>query len=393
MPEALSSYIARTALRLPPIAELSLAPDALSAIGAIVGESRIVAIGESFHHTHEQLVLRDHIVRHLVSQRGFNVILLEVITPGANPVDAYVAGGAGDARNALIEAGARMWRNEETASLVSWLRQHNKARPQHQVAVLGLDVLAIGRVMRASLEQLPPTSRQHIEALSYAFDVDGRSDQTAYNKLSEEDREALHRTFSGALTPHTETVLVICDALEMLKAGASGWAEGFVHRDRAMAGCASRFIDSAPENAKFIILSHNTHIAALAPTTPPTHPPMGARLRERYGADYFALGTTYGLAEFDPPIYGIAKHISGAGSADQHLAALNYVTAVLDLRGANSDEMLRLSGVGIGPLPFTEYPSLTAFDALAFVDRITNAHQLVETELSLDASAVDATRK
>lgn len=371
----------------------------MPALSDLVADARIVAIGESFHHTHEQLVLREHLVRHLVSQLASNVLLLEVVTPGPNPLEAFVRGGPGDAESALISAGARMWRNQETASLLRWLRSHNEAGSAPPVSVQGLDVLAIGPVMRAVLTHARPAEAQQLEALSYGFDVDGRSDQAAYNQLGERERRMLHRVFDEAAVAPPETgaaheaALVVRDALEMLNAGADGWTEGFALRDRAMANAAIRFIDRASPDAKIIILSHNTHIAAIASSTAPTHPPMGAFLRERYGNAYFALGTAFGRAKFEPPIYGVGDFSGVPETADQDISALGYKAALVDLRHTDQGRALRLQGVGIGPLPYTEYPSLDAFDALAYVDALTNARQLVDTELSLDAKAVDATRR
>lgn len=364
----------------------------------MVGDARIVAIGESFHHTHEQLVLREHIVRYLVTALGFNTIVLEVVTPGPNPINDFVQTGASDAESALIAAGARMWRNRETAALVRWLRQHNESGGN--VAVHGMDVLAIGPVMRATLQVVRPPEAERLEALSRGFDIDGRSDQASYNELGADDRDTMHRVFADALNalpqdpPLTrEQATVVLDALAMLKAGSHGWIDGFALRDRAMASAACRLIDRSPPRDKFIVLSHNTHIAALASTTEPSHPPMGAFLRERYRDAYFALGLAFGSAKFDPPIYGIETFAGEPSCIDQQFAALGAPTALIDLRPVAIEEPLRLQGVGIGPLPYTEYPSTKAFDALAYVDVLTNARQLVDTELSLDPKAVDATRR
>jgi erythromycin esterase len=393
----LSHAFARTAIKLPLLTAMT--DDALAPLSDMVADARVVAIGESFHHTHEQLVLRDRLVRHLVTALRFNTILLEVVTPGPNAIDAFVQGAAGDAESALIAAGARMWRNQETAALLRWLRQHNEKRDAH-VTVHGMDVLAIGSAMRAVLETVQSSERDLLEALSVGFDTDGRSDQAAYNQLSASGRDTLHRVFAGALTAlppaadlAREQAIVVLDALEMLKAGAQGWTEGFALRDRAMANAARRLMDRSRPSDKFIVLSHNTHIAAQASTTEPSHPPMGAFLRELYGDAYFALGSAFGQAAFDPPIYGIETFPGEPSCIDQQFATLGAPAALIDLRPVALERPLRLQGVGIGPLPYTEYPSLKAFDALAFVDVLTNARQLVDTELSLDAKAVDATHR
>lgn len=398
MTDALSSYVARNALRLPPSAALT--PAALSALSAMVGQARIVAIGESFHHTHEQLVLRDQFVRHLIAHLSFNVILLEVITPGANPIDAFVRDGIGNAESALVAAGARMWRNHETSALINWVRERNLDRLEAPVSVHGLDVLAIGPLMRAVLERVSAADRPRLNALTHGFDIDGRADQTAYNQLSTGDRDALHGVFAeaqAALTderdPAREQTLVVLDALDMLKAGANGWTEGFALRDRAMASAATRLIERSDPSDKFIILSHNSHIAAQASTTTPSHAPMGAFLREKYGAAYFALGLTFGSAAFDPPIYGVSTFTGETDCVDRYLAALDSPNALVDLRNADQEQAIRLAGIGVGPTPYSEYPTLDAFDALAYAETLTNARQLIDTELSLDAKAVDATRR
>lgn len=410
MPEALPNYLARAAVSLPPLAELEHS-GALSALTDMVGAARIVALGESFHHTHEQLVLREHFVRHLVSHCGFNTLILEVVTPGPNAIDSYVRAGVGSAESALIAAGARMWRNQETSALINWLREHNRASPTAPVSIHGLDVMAIGPAMRNVLAHTHSIGSQHIEKLSRGFDIDGRADQTAYNQLHANDRTLLERTFDAALTALStqesrfrdslgdatfeatrEQATIVRDALEMLRVGADGWLKGFALRDAAMASATWRLIDRVDADAKFIILSHNTHIATEAALTEPSHPPMGSFLRARYGADYVAIGLAFGGAHFDPPIYGIADFAGEPGTADHALSALNHPVAFVDLRGADQDQALRLQGVGVGPLPYSEFPRLSAFDALAYVDVLTNARQLVDTELTMDANAVDATR-
>ncbi len=395
--ETLSRYIARTTIELPSLAALEKAPDALAPLADMVGDARVVALGESFHHTHEQLSLRALLVRYLVQQCEFNAILLEAVTPGPNPIAAFVRGGAGDAESALIAAGARMWRNQATAALMQWVRAHNEATKNAPVSVHGLDVMAIGPLMRAVIAHASATDTQRITAWSYGFDGDGRSDQASYNRLNADERAALHKAFDEARpalpegdTMH-EAARVVADALDMLRAGARGWIEGFALRDRAMARAAIRFIERAGD--KVIILSHNTHIAKLAPSTAPTHPPMGAFLSERYGDNYFALGAAFGRATFDPPIYGVADFAGESHTADRSIAARGYRAAFVDLRRASKAQPLRLAGVGVGPLPYTEYPALSAFDALAYVDVLTNARQLIDTELSFDAKAVDATRR
>ncbi|MBX3510146.1 MAG: erythromycin esterase family protein [Hyphomonadaceae bacterium] len=398
MAEPLGRYIARQTRPLPPLAELPAAPEALAPLAQMIAGAQIMALGESFHHTHEQLALRDQIVRYLVAQHGFNLILLEVITPGPNPIDTFVQGGDGSAEEALIEAGARMWRNRETAALIHWLRAHNAQVQGGAVSVRGIDVMAIGPLMRAVAGHSRTDDGARIAALSAGFNIDGRADQAAYNKLDATDRALLKRFFAEAhitlveRAELAEQARAVLRALEMLEAGTQGWLAGFALRDEAMAEAAMHAVNAAGVDAKAIILSHNTHIAAMAPITEPSHAPMGWSLRQRYGSAYFALGMAFGRAQFDPPIYGVSAFPGEAGTADHHIAELGHGAAWVDLRSADPKQILRMQGVGVGPHAYTEYHNLSAFDALVYVDTLTNAQQLVETELTMDVKAVDATR-
>lgn len=412
MTGSLTRYIAGAAHPLPALAELARAPESLTALSDMIGSARIVAIGESFHHTHEQLALREIFVRHLVSQLGFTTIVLEVITPGPNPIDVFVRTGVGDAESALIDAGARMWRNRETASLMAWISRRNCENATPRVSVQGMDVLAIGPLMRAVSPMARAADTQRITELSWGFDIDGRSDQIAYNRLPGDDRALLHRAFEDVFaalsgdarrfkdalgeTGHetmVEQARVILDALEMLRAGAGTWTDGFALRDAAMANAVSRLVERSNKNAKFVILSHNMHVATQSSLTQPSHAPMGEHLRRGYGDAYFVFGLTFGEAHFDPPIYGVGDFPGEPSCVDQQIAALGSPCALIDLRKAEQNQSLRLQGVGLGPSPYSEYPSLNALDALAYVETLTNARQLVDTELTMNAAAVDATRR
>ena len=78
-----------------------------------------------------------------------------------------------------------------------------------------------------------------------------------------------------------------------------------------------------------------------------------------------------------------------AETLDHAIAARGHPVSLVDLRKARHGAPLRLNGVGSGQIV---YPSSAAFDAMIFLDCLTNAEQLVETELTMDIAAIDATR-
>jgi erythromycin esterase-like protein len=110
-------------------------------------DARFVLLGEQSHGTHEFYRERARITRGLIEEHGFTALVLEADWPSAERVNAYVLGESEDrtAREALAAGFLRfprwMWRNEEFATFVEWIREFNSGRaPPEQVHVYGMDL-------------------------------------------------------------------------------------------------------------------------------------------------------------------------------------------------------------------------------------------------------------
>jgi hypothetical protein len=101
---------------------------------------------------------------------------------------------------------------------------------------------------------------------------------------------------------------------------------------------------------------------------------MGSYLRSWYGSDYCAVGTAYGKARFDPPIYGVATEpADDHGSFDRELAAAFSEPTVVDLHRWPADRprrSLRSAGEEV------VYDLPQAFDLLGYVPGLSNAREL-----------------
>jgi len=98
----------------------------------LVGDARIVLIGESSHGTHEFYRERSRITQKLIREKGFTTVAVEADWPDAYRVNRYVRGHGRDrdAEQALQDFKrfpSWMWRNTDVVSFVEWLRTHNSA--------------------------------------------------------------------------------------------------------------------------------------------------------------------------------------------------------------------------------------------------------------------------
>ena len=100
------------------------------ALLALIGDARIVLLGEASHGTHEFYRERARITKRLIAEHGFTALAIEGDWPDAYRVNRYIHGAREDRDAEEALRGFRrfptwMWRNADVLDLVGWLRAHN----------------------------------------------------------------------------------------------------------------------------------------------------------------------------------------------------------------------------------------------------------------------------
>ena len=100
------------------------------ALLALIGDARIVLLGEASHGTHEFYRERARITKRLIAEHGFTALAIEGDWPDAYRVNRYIHGAREDRDAEEALRGFRrfptwMWRNADVLDLVGWLRTHN----------------------------------------------------------------------------------------------------------------------------------------------------------------------------------------------------------------------------------------------------------------------------
>lgn len=113
----------------------------LRALSAMVGDAKVVGLGEATHGSHEFFAMKERVFRHLVEERGFTTFALEMSWSAGVRIDEYLQGGDGDPRRIAKETLAGSpWDREEFISLIGWMREHNRRHPDHRVHFMGDDL-------------------------------------------------------------------------------------------------------------------------------------------------------------------------------------------------------------------------------------------------------------
>ena len=106
---------------------LSLPHTDLEFLRDLVGDARIVALGENTHGTRDFFETKARILRFLVEEMGFDTFAIEATWPEALRLDHYVRTGEGDSAALLSGLYFWTWRTESVLEMIEWMRDHNEA--------------------------------------------------------------------------------------------------------------------------------------------------------------------------------------------------------------------------------------------------------------------------
>lgn len=287
--------------------------DDLAPLVAAFGDARLIGVGEATHGTAEYFRFKHRLFRRLVERHGVTVLAMEANVIDAEAVDAYVRGGAGSVDDALRHL-FLVWQTAEIRELLLWMRSYN-ADPRHRrkLRFHGYDVQdAVGPLarMRAYLGHAAPDAVSLLEPLSALVPPPGQrvaAPLTADSALQTREatarlvalfdtraKQLRARSSARAYAQHRHYAHIIAQTQSRMAAADPG--EQFAARDRGMAENIAWLRDQAGPHDRIMVWAHNGHISL--DSTGLLGRNMGSLLRERFGADYVAVGFLLGEGQY-----------------------------------------------------------------------------------------------
>ena len=141
-PASVRDWIARHAIRLA-TPEAGHGFDDMQPLKQVVGNARIVALGEATHGTREFFQLKHRMVEFLASQMGFTIFAIEANMPEAYKLNEYVLHGTGDPVALIKGMYFWTWDTQEVLAMVKWMREFN-ASGKGQIQFTGFDMQTPG---------------------------------------------------------------------------------------------------------------------------------------------------------------------------------------------------------------------------------------------------------
>ncbi|MGO9553047.1 erythromycin esterase family protein [Mycobacterium sp.] len=304
-------------------------------LSELIGDARIVLIGESSHGTHEFYQARAEITKWLIEEKGFCAVAAEADWPDAYRVNRYVRGlgedtTAEEALRGFERFPSWMWRNNVVHDFVDWLRADNRrCESQHRrrAGFYGLDLYSLHRSMHevvTYLDKIDPAAAGRARARYACFDHASADDGQAYgfraafgaglscekeaiDQLVDIQRNALVYARRDGLLAEDElfyaeqNAQVVRDAEYYYRAMFSGRVTSWNLRDQHMADTLQallahldRYPDATP--ARIVVWAHNSHVgdARATEVSSDGQLTLGQLVRERYRDDCRLIGfSTY----------------------------------------------------------------------------------------------------
>jgi erythromycin esterase len=360
----------------------------------VIGDARIVSLGEGTHGTREFFQMKHRLTEFLAAEMGFTLFAIEANMPEAYRINEYVLTGKGDPKALLHGLYFWMWDTREVLDMILWMRRFNESG-RGRVQFLGFDMqfgeLAMSNT-RAFVEAHDPDYAKELEAAYRDLDEYwGTPDLVRAAQALPAEEQAARARGAWRVVEHLEAsrgayrktadadqieraiqdVRIAAQSAELMSRGAG-------YRDECMAENVAWILDRAPKGSKLVLWAHNEHVARQPGW-------LGAHLAERYGDDQLVVGFASHSGRFTAIqpglglVAGNALTPSAPGSLEWRLHETGLPRAVLDLRRASRDapesSWLRrphdLRAIGTVTLDRQFFPSVVpdAYDVLIYFDQ------------------------
>ncbi|CAL9650395.1 putative protein (plasmid) [Streptomyces sp. enrichment culture] len=337
----------------------------LRPFGRMVGDARVVGLGEATHNSHEFFTVKHRVFRYLVEEKGFRAFALEAPWSTGLRLDAYLLRGEGDLKQIMDEefqGTYHWWNNAEYRDLLQWMRAYNVKHPKDPVRFVGDDAGFAGaelydKVGAYAAEARPDLAPRLTELYrGLRPTTDATTYVNAYlSKPITERKELAERTGravdllkqrpgTGAdADAHAWAVQHATAIHQMTTLHAFDWddpgqiGDAMLYRDRTMAENVAWWQQRT--GLKTALAAHNGHIALRSYVPGPYPKVQGEFLREQLGAGYLSVGLTFDRGSFNAfDQDGAARRFTvgpaAPGTAEHTLDRVRFRDFVVDLRNA-----------------------------------------------------------
>lgn len=261
--------------------------DDLKSLKILIGDARIVALGECTHGSSEIFSMKHRLLELLVKEKGFTIFSIEANMPEAYALNDYIIDGKGDPKKLLAGMYFWTWNTQEVLDMIEWMKKYNETA-KDKIQFTGFDM----QFWKVSSKIVRDFCLQNsITVIDKLNDYDSIAATNSYNLKNN------NKTTSPKLMGLATQIINGISATTNIKVNSSfAWCKQnavilwqyaasnskYQFRDESMA-LNIKWIAEQNPGSKLVIWAHNGHVNNKRFW-------MGKYLNNYFGSAYFTIG-------------------------------------------------------------------------------------------------------
>ena len=351
----------------------------------LIGNSKVVALGETTHGSSEIFKMKHRIIKYLTENDGFNIFSIEANLPESYKLNDYIIEGKGNPTDLIKGMYFWTWRTQEVLNMIEWMRNHNKS--DDKIYFTGFDMQFYFGAIQELGEAFKINSVIQDEIAELKTTLEELNNERKNNPqavISQENRKKIDnqllrlRDFISKSDYPVSRKSWLSQNIKIIEQSLD-----IASRDKYMAENLL-WIKSQNPDSKIIAWAHNGHIKG-------TGYSMGRYLSDSLKNDYLTIGFTFHKGNYtavgDNGLTNYQAQESYPGTYEYFFNAINEPIFIMDLREIKKQnsvyskwllEQLLFRSVGAMKMDNEFYETdLTAdFDLIIFINESTNSRLL-----------------
>jgi erythromycin esterase-like protein len=324
----------------------------LSPLWDMIGDARIIGLGEEVHTSGGFYAAKHRLIRALVEEHGVRVFAMETPRTRAESLETYLQEGPCDADPALVlRAIFSVFSDDNTAALMRWLCERNQAYPDDRVHFFGFDMQQPDDDRAILVDFLRDYAPAEFPALSAAWAP--CSQRHSDDSLTQEAYDACDLALAAIrqhLDEHREELVAAAgeEPYEITRMAVDSWRawqdqifyfetsliQSYDARDAAMAAIFEQLLARHYPTERVVVWAHNLHLAARNEKVQSSFnfTSFGSAIERDFGPQYAPIALIAYRPEVNWIDVGTGPTEIGAqeGSVESRLHALGAPYLILD---------------------------------------------------------------
>lgn len=269
---------------------------------SIPEDKKIIALGEATHGNVEFQQLKLEVFKQMVEHYDVRAFALEGDYGGCEQVNQYIHGGDGTAQEAAEAIGFAIYRTDEMAELISYMREYNESALEGEdIRFYGFDMQRISYTFQFLLEAC---EKLKIDTTNLEMLIEGEKLNGAYDFISQAEiltqvkNELENKEASNKIIHYVDMLLQYCE-LQSISV-----SDGGALRDKFMAENVKWILQQEKLNGheRIFVTGHNSHVAKWG-----SYDSMGKILSKEAENGYYVIGTDFYRTRCNMPSHSSDK--------------------------------------------------------------------------------------